>query len=84
MPTWAIWVETAWQGPSPYYISSQYGITVNLGSQNYFTEIGEKESENEELAEIKRLMYVALTRAHSHLVLAGTHKRRNRSSPGRT
>jgi len=66
---------------SPYYVSSQYGITVNLGSQNYFTEIGEQESENEELAEIKRLMYVALTRAQSHLILAGTHKLKNRSSP---
>jgi ATP-dependent exoDNAse (exonuclease V) beta subunit len=66
---------------SPYYISSQYGITVNLGSRNYFTEIGEQESENEELAEIKRLLYVALTRARSHLILAGTHKMKNRSSP---
>ena len=66
---------------SPYYISSQYGITVNLGSRNYFTEIGEQESENEELAEIKRLLYVALTRAQSHLILAGTHKQKNRSSP---
>ena len=65
----------------PYYVSSQYGITVNLGSGNYFTEIGEMEAEKEELAEIKRLMYVALTRAKSHLVMAGTHKRRNRSSP---
>jgi len=66
---------------TPYYVSSQYGITVNLGSRNYFTEIGERESENEELAEIKRLLYVALTRARSHLILAGTHKLKNRSSP---
>jgi ATP-dependent exoDNAse (exonuclease V) beta subunit len=66
---------------SPYYVSSQYGITVNLGSQNYFTEIGEGESEKEELAEIKRLLYVAVTRARSHLILAGTHRLKNRSSP---
>jgi ATP-dependent exoDNAse (exonuclease V) beta subunit len=66
---------------SPYYISSQYGITVNLGSQNYFTEIGEKESDKEDLAEIKRLLYVALTRAQAHLVLAGTHKQKNRQTP---
>jgi ATP-dependent exoDNAse (exonuclease V) beta subunit len=66
---------------SPYYISSQYGITVNLGSQNYFTDIGEKESEKEDLAEIKRLLYVALTRAQAHLVVAGTHKQKNRKTP---
>ncbi|UCF96637.1 MAG: UvrD-helicase domain-containing protein [Spirochaetaceae bacterium] len=68
-------------GIKPYYFSTQYGITINLGAQNYFTEIGEQESEKEELAEIKRLLYVALTRAQFHLVLAGTHKQRNRSSP---
>jgi ATP-dependent exoDNAse (exonuclease V) beta subunit len=66
---------------NPYYVCSEYGITVNLGSRNYFTEIGERESEKEELAEIKRLMYVALSRAKSHLVLAGTRKHKNRSSP---
>ncbi len=66
---------------SPYYISSRYGITVNLGTRNYFTEIGEQESENEELAETKRLLYVAITRARSHLILAGTHKKKNRSTP---
>jgi ATP-dependent exoDNAse (exonuclease V) beta subunit len=65
----------------PYYISSQYGITVNLGSQNYFTDIGETESDREDLAEIKRLLYVALTRAQAHLVLAGTHKQKNRQTP---
>ena len=69
------------QASSPYYVSSRYGITVNLGSRNYFTEIGEQESENEELAEIKRLLYVALTRAQSHLIIAGTHKLKNRNSP---
>jgi ATP-dependent exoDNAse (exonuclease V) beta subunit len=73
--------RSARQASKPYYVSSRYGITVNLGSQNYFTEIGEKESENEELAEIKRLLYVAVTRARSHLILAGTHKLKNRSSP---
>jgi ATP-dependent exoDNAse (exonuclease V) beta subunit len=66
---------------TPYYVSSRYGITVNLGSQNYFTEIGEQESEKEELAEIKRLLYVALTRARSHLIIAGTHKLKNRNKP---
>lgn len=66
---------------SPYYISSRYGITLNLGSQNYFTDIGEKESDKEDLAEIKRLLYVALTRAQAHLVLAGTHKQKNRQTP---
>ncbi len=66
---------------SPYYVCSQYGITLNLGSRNYFTAIGEQESEKEELAEIKRLLYVALTRAQTHLILAGTHKLKNRNSP---
>ena len=69
------------QASGSYYVSSRYGITVNLGSRNYFTEIGERESENEELAEIKRLLYVALTRAQSHLIIAGTHRLKNRNSP---
>jgi ATP-dependent exoDNAse (exonuclease V) beta subunit len=73
--------RSARHGSSPYYFSSEYGITVNLGARNYFTEIGERESANEELAEIKRLLYVALTRAQSHLILAGTHRSKNRSSP---
>jgi ATP-dependent exoDNAse (exonuclease V) beta subunit len=68
-------------GSAPYYLSEDCGVTVNLGPGNYFTRLGEQEAEGKELAEIRRLLYVALTRARHHLVLSGTHGSRNRASP---
>jgi ATP-dependent helicase/nuclease subunit A len=64
----------------PYYLSEQFGVTLNLGKGNWFTRTGEEESAARELAEARRLLYVALTRARSHLFLAGTLK--SRSRPG--
>ena len=58
----------------PYYLSDAFGVTLNLGEGNYFTRIGEEETEAKDLAEARRLLYVALTRARSHLILSGTLK----------
>ncbi len=65
---------------SPYYISEDFGITLNLGPENIFTRIGEQEREQKELAELKRLLYVALTRTKDHLFILGSHNRNNRNS----
>jgi ATP-dependent helicase/nuclease subunit A len=64
----------------PYYLSEAFGITLNLGKGNWFTRIGEEETEARELAEARRLLYVALTRARSHLILSGTLKSSNRGT----
>jgi ATP-dependent exoDNAse (exonuclease V) beta subunit len=62
-------------GGRPYYLSEVFGVTLNLGQGNYFSLQGERETEAKELAEARRLLYVAATRARCHLVLAGTLKR---------
>jgi len=62
-------------GFRPYYLSDAFGITLNLGQGNYFSLLGERETEAKELAEARRLLYVAATRARCHLVLAGTLRR---------
>jgi ATP-dependent exoDNAse (exonuclease V) beta subunit len=64
----------------PYYASEAFGITLNLGEGNWFTRIGEEENEARELAEARRLLYVALTRARSQLILSGTLKRSQRGA----
>ena len=64
-----------------YYHSSEFGLTLNLGFKNYFRLLGEEEIEKREIAEVKRLLYVALTRAQSHLIISGGHNRLNQSSP---
>jgi ATP-dependent exoDNAse (exonuclease V) beta subunit len=66
----------------PYYRSEQFGVTLNLGRDNYFTRLSEREAAERELAEIKRLLYVACTRARHHLVVSGCHHRANRTAPG--
>jgi len=63
-----------------YYVSPQFGISVNLGKDNYFYAMGREENEKKEIAELKRLLYVALTRAKSHLIISGTHNRQNRTT----
>ncbi|MQY76310.1 MAG: AAA family ATPase [Spirochaeta sp.] len=64
-----------------YYFLSDHGFTLNLGKKNYFAMIGEQDSRSRENAELKRLLYVALTRASHHLILSGVHHSRNRTSP---
>ena len=62
-----------------YYFLRDYGFTLNLGKKNYFAMIGEQDAGNRENAELKRLLYVALTRAGHHLILSGVHHSRNRT-----
>ncbi len=78
-------------GSAPYYISGEFGLTINVVKNsggikereryNYFYRIGKEENEKKDLAEIRRLFYVALTRAQYHLVISGCHNSRNRNSP---
>ena len=70
------------EGQEPYYLSERYGLTLRVTKKgNYFYRIGEDEAKRKEEAELKRLLYVAATRAKSHLVLSGCHNRNNRSRP---
>jgi ATP-dependent exoDNAse (exonuclease V) beta subunit len=64
-----------------YFRSDDFGIAVNLGQDSYFARLGAQESDELELAEIRRLLYVACTRAQSHLVLSGCAGRRARREP---
>ncbi len=61
----------------PYTVSDRFGVVLDLGRDSAFVRQGEEEETRRELAELKRLLYVALTRARSHLVIAGSHNRRN-------
>ena len=55
--------------------SKNNGITVNLpgnsGKDNWIFNLEKEENLRKEFAEIKRLLYVAMTRAESHLFLTG-------------
>ena len=64
-----------------YYRSDDFGIAVNLGRDSYFTRLGSEQEAELEQAEIKRLLYVACTRAKNHLILSGSLGRRRESSP---
>jgi ATP-dependent exoDNAse (exonuclease V) beta subunit len=75
-------------GIGAYYISSDFGITLKYESKsgkkaNYFYDKAKELEEKKELAENKRILYVALTRAQSHLIISGGHNRftRNPESP---
>jgi len=65
---------------APVYYSEETGISVNTGgaeeadaaSANWFYEKGREEEKNKGQAEIKRLLYVAMTRAETRLCLSGT------------
>jgi ATP-dependent exoDNAse (exonuclease V) beta subunit len=68
---------------APYYLSDELGLTVNVardGRKNYFYLVGKQETEAKELAELKRLAYVACTRAQYRLYITGCHNRQNRTS----
>ena len=62
---------------SPVHFSRGLGPVVNLGRASYLAEQTEDEEKRRELAELKRLLYVALTRAEHHLVLSGVHTKNN-------
>ncbi len=75
----------------PACISDKYGLSFNLVAPdtsgkgrarcNYFYTLGKNERKAREEAELRRLFYVALTRAGNHLVISGCHGRQNRNSP---
>ncbi len=74
-------------GGVPYYASSSYGICLNLKPEadndrvaNYFYLEGREEEQRKAEAEARRLLYVALTRAESHVVVSGVLHKRNRKS----
>lgn len=67
----------------PYYFSDEFGLTVNIrrgDHRNYFYLRGRSETAAKELAELKRLAYVACTRAKYRLYICGCHTVRNRRS----
>ena len=75
-------------GRGAYYISDDFGITLKYennsgGKANYFYDKAKELEEKKELAENKRILYVALTRAQSHLIISGGHNRntKNTESP---
>ncbi len=74
---------------APFYLCDEFGLTFNLTEEdesgqkkrryNYFYSRAEEEDKKKELAELKRLLYVAATRAQFQLILSGVHNRRNRN-----
>jgi ATP-dependent exoDNAse (exonuclease V) beta subunit len=77
-------------GHRPFYLSTRFGLTASMPAAgarlaeskrvNYFYTEGERENAALELAELKRLLYVALTRAESHLLVTGVFNSKNRKS----
>ncbi len=68
-------------GTELFYVSPEYGITFTGGSgDNYFYTLMADEHKMMETAEVKRLLYVACTRARDHLFISGYHHRNNRNS----
>lgn len=66
----------------PYiYVSSEFGATLNIkgcpeldnSKSNYFFEIAKEENSRKELAEIRRVAYVALTRAIDEIFITGIY-----------
>ncbi len=66
---------------APFYALPGLGFTFNLGERNWFAQAGREQEEREEIAELKRLLYVAVTRARNHLILSGVHNAHNRKCP---
>ena len=69
-------------GSELFHVSREHGLSVGLGERggkyNYFYVLGKKDEEEEAAAELKRLLYVACTRAEAHLVVSGCFNRNNR------
>jgi len=79
-------------GSGLYYVSEEYGLTFNIPVEprerksvgrariNYFYSRGKEENDARDLAELKRLLYVAATRAECHFIVSGSFNRSNRRS----
>jgi len=69
------------EGSKPYYLSDEFGPTLRVTDRgNYFYDIAREDNQRKERAELKRLLYVAMTRAESHLIVSGCHNRQNRNA----
>ena len=72
-------------GARPYYMSETHGLSVHLIKDGGGNRINPFYDEDRELrmkyeeAELKRLLYVACTRAEQHLLIAGSHNKMNRN-----
>jgi hypothetical protein len=79
-------------GSRPFYVSQHFGLTASVAASgsrladasrvNYFYVEGERENAEMDLAELKRLLYVALTRAQAHLLVTGVFNSKNREQEG--
>jgi ATP-dependent exoDNAse (exonuclease V) beta subunit len=76
------------ESAAPFYFSAEFGVTFNIAREgsgkkvNYFYNLGKDEQTRKDIAEVKRVLYVALTRAKHHLVISGRHTTRNRKDRG--
>ncbi len=69
----------------PYFFSEEFGISLKAGgegksSENYFYTIAKSENMNKLIAEVKRVLYVAMTRAKTHLFLFGVQGKNGRNT----
>jgi ATP-dependent helicase/nuclease subunit A len=73
------------------YFNQQWGLTINLpqaeelpeNSGNYFFNLHKAEEEQKNTAELRRLLYVAMTRAENALFLTATLPRRTKEEKSR-
>jgi ATP-dependent exoDNAse (exonuclease V) beta subunit len=77
------------EGESPFFADPELGITLaapstgrKSGKANFFYRRGQELEKEQEVAEMKRLLYVAATRAEHHLFFSGYHGRNNRNMDG--
>ncbi|MGE4453373.1 MAG: UvrD-helicase domain-containing protein [Sphaerochaeta sp.] len=66
--------------PLPHYLSASYHVTATKQEKVRHAGMlfGGSEEQDMEIAELKRLLYVAMTRAESHLVISGAFSKNNR------
>ena len=66
--------------PLPHYLSSSYHISATKQEtvRHAGTLFAGSEEQDMEIAELKRLLYVAMTRAETHLILSGAFSKNNR------
>ncbi len=67
-----------------YVWDEEFGLALSGGERgskikSYFAEAAKETEERQDYAELKRLLYVACTRAEDHLILSGYHHRNNRN-----